>query len=171
MTHWVLVRPATPADADALVVLGRAVAAEKQRWLTYGRSRSDERRNVRSVRRDADAAVFVAETPAGIVGRLSIARDGNPVSRHVAEFGLMVAAAARRQGIGSALVTEAEKWARGAGITKLELHVFPHNEPALRLYEGFGFEREGYRKGHFLRAGDPVDAILMAIQVTPRLEA
>ena len=26
-------------------------------------------------------------------------------------------------------------------------------------------------KGHFLRAGDPVDAILMAIQVTPRLEA
>jgi len=162
MTEWLLVRPATPADADALVVLGRAVAAEKQRWLTYGRSRSDERRNVRSVRRDADAAVFVAETPAGIVGRLSIARDGNPVSRHVAEFGLMVAASARRRGIGTALVAQAVKWARGAGITKLELHVFPHNEPAIALYRKLGFHDEGVRARQYRIDGRYVDAILMA---------
>ena len=31
-------------------------------------------------------------------------------------------------------------------MTKLELHVFPHNEAAIALYESFGFEREGYRK-------------------------
>ena len=29
----------------------------------------------------------------------------------------------------------------------------------------FGFEREGYRKGHYLRAGEDVDAILMAYAV------
>ena len=162
MSDWLLVRLATPADADALVVLGRAVASEEERWLTYGRSRSDERRNVRSVRRDPDAAVFVAETPAGVVGRLSIARDGNPVSHHVAEFGLMVAATARRQGIGSALVTEAEKWARGAGITKLELHVFPHNEPAIALYRKLGFHEEGVRTRQYRIDGRYVDAILMA---------
>ena len=47
-------------------------------------------------------------------------------------------------------------------MTKLELHVFPWNEPALRLYESFGFEREGYRKPHYARDDELVDAILMA---------
>ena len=58
-------------------------------------------------------------------------------------------------------------WARGAGVSKLELHVFPWNEPALALYESFGFEREGYRKRHYARGGELVDAILMAYFVEP----
>jgi ribosomal protein S18 acetylase RimI-like enzyme len=33
------------------------------------------------------------------------------------------------------------------------------------LYERFGFEREGYRKAHYARAGDDVDAVLMALRV------
>ena len=53
------------------------------------------------------------------------------------------------------------------GIRKLELHVFPWNEPAIQLYERFGFEQEGYRKAHYRRSGDDgdVDAILMAYRV------
>ena len=50
-------------------------------------------------------------------------------------------------------------------VTKLELHVFPWNGPAIALYEAFGFEREGLRKRHYLRGGVPVDAILMALQL------
>jgi RimJ/RimL family protein N-acetyltransferase len=49
-----------------------------------------------------------------------------------------------------------------AGVRKLELHVFPHNEPAIQLYEKAGYVREGYRREHYLRAGRYVDAILMA---------
>ena len=47
-------------------------------------------------------------------------------------------------------------------MRKLELHVFPWNEPALGLYESFGFEREGYRKRHYERGDELVDAVLMA---------
>jgi ribosomal protein S18 acetylase RimI-like enzyme len=78
----------------------------------------------------------------------------------------MVAAAHRRRGIGSALLEEAARWARERGVTKLELHVFPHNEAALALYERFGFEREGYRKRHYRRRDGYVDAILMAYEVS-----
>ncbi len=163
MSDWLIVRPAATADADPLVKLGRSVAGEGELWLTYNRSPGDERRNLKRVRRDPSAAVFVAETPAGVVGRLSISRDGNPVSHHVAELGLMVAEGERRQGIGTALIEEAVKWARGSGVTKLELHVFPHNEPAIALYRKLGFKEEGHRHRHYRIAGHYVDAILMAL--------
>jgi putative acetyltransferase len=77
----------------------------------------------------------------------------------------MVAEAARRKGIGRMLLTEAVAWARASGVDKLELHVFPWNGPALQLYESFGFEREGYRRRHYRRDGEYVDAILMAYAV------
>jgi RimJ/RimL family protein N-acetyltransferase len=159
-------RAADPADAAALVALASAVAAEPEGWLLADarwRSVADERRYIRSLRRYPHAALLVAETDQGLVGRLSIARDPHPASAHVADLGLMVAASHRRQGIGAALLASAEEWARAAGISKLELHVFPHNAPALALYEKHGYEREGYRRNHYRRPdGGLVDAILMA---------
>jgi RimJ/RimL family protein N-acetyltransferase len=109
--------------------------------------------------------VFVAEVDGEIVGRLSVSRDEHPASRHVADLGLMVDARHRRRGIGTKLLDAAVEWARLSGVTKLELHVFPWNEPAIQLYESFGFEREGYRKRHYDRDGEFVDAVLMAYTV------
>lgn len=162
------IRQATPGDATALVRLAREVGAEPEGWListTEWRGAGDERRYLRSLRRSRDAAVFVADTSEGIVGRLSVGRDPHPASSHVADLGLMVAKGHRRRGIGRALLEQAVEWARGAKVSKLELHVFPHNEPAIQLYDAFGFRREGYRQGHYRRDGDVVDAILMAFDV------
>ena len=162
------VRPAQPGDAPALVALAERVGAEPEGWLiseSRWRSVAEERRYLRAVRRHPDTAVFVAETEEGIVGRLSVGRDPHPASRHVADLGLMVGAGHRRRGVGRALLEQAVEWARPAGVRKLELHVFPHNEPAIRLYEQFGFVREGLRRGHYRRGGGYVDAILMAYAV------
>lgn len=164
------VRRAEPGDADQLTRLAEAVSGEPEAWLISAdgewRSAGDERRYLKAVRRYAHAAVIVAERADGeLVGRLSVARDAHPASAHVADIGLMVAKDARRQGVGWALLEAAVEWARTAGVRKLELHVFPWNEPAILLYEKFGFEREGFRKGHYRRAGEDVDAILMAFRV------
>ena len=169
MTEFI-VRPADPSDAEKLVRLAEAVSAEPEGWLISAdgewRSVGDERRYLKAVRRYAHAAVFVAERADGaIVGRLSVARDAHPASAHVADIGLMVSKDARRQGVGWALLEAAVGWAGESGVRKLELHVFPWNEPAIKLYEKFGFEREGFRKGHYSRAGEMVDAILMAFQI------
>jgi RimJ/RimL family protein N-acetyltransferase len=159
------VRSAVSADASTLVALAEQVGREEGRWILATetwRSVSEERRYLRSVERHPDAAVFVAEVDGRIVARLSLSRDPHPASRHVADLGLMVAEPYRRRGIGKRLLEEAVAWARASGIVKLELHVFPWNEPAIALYESFGFVREGYRKRHYARGGEYVDAILMA---------
>lgn len=166
------IRLASPGDALALVRLARDVGAEPEGWListSEWRGAGEERRYLRSLRRSRDTAVFVAEAPEGIVGRLSVGRDPHPASAHVADLGLMVAKDHRRCGIGRALLERAVEWARGAGISKLELHVFPYNEPAIQLYETFGFRREGYRERHYRRDGELVDALLMAYEVMPTL--
>lgn len=163
------IRRAEANDAQGLVRLANEIGSEESGWLltTDGwRSVADERRYLRAVRRHPDAAVFVVEDGGVLVGRLSLARDTHPASRHVADLGLMIASSHRRRGLGRALLEQSVDWSHGAGVTKLELHVFPWNTPAIALYESFGFEREGLRKGHYLRSGEPVDAVLMALRLT-----
>ena len=169
-------RRAEPQDADQLVRLAAAVGREPGEWLLTTetwRTATDERRYLKAVRRHTDAAVFVAvdDELDTVVGRLSLARDPHPASTHVADLGLMVASDYRRQGIGRGLLTTAVGWADGAGIRKLELHVFPWNEPAIRLYESFGFEREGVRRAHYSRDGADVDALLMAYHLPSEQES
>jgi RimJ/RimL family protein N-acetyltransferase len=168
MADRIVVRRASPGDAGALVELAESVGSEPEGWLISDgtwRTAGEERRFLRALRRYSDAAVFVAEVPEGIVGRLSLGRDPHPASRHVADLGLMVDATHRRRGVGSALLREAIDWARQSDVRKLELHVFPHNEAALALYESFGFRREGLRRGHYRRGEEYVDAVLMALDV------
>jgi RimJ/RimL family protein N-acetyltransferase len=159
------IRRATPGDAPTLVALAEEVGREEGRWILGTgpwRSVGDERRYLRTVQRHPDAAVLVADDGGKVVARLSVSRDPHPASRHVADLGLMVAESHRRRGVGTALLAEAVAWARSAGVRKLELHVFPWNEPAIALYESFGFEREGYRRRHYVRGDEEVDAVLMA---------
>jgi len=163
----VRIRSAQPGDAAELVQLAGAVSSEPEGWLLSDRrwrSVADERRYIRALRRHPDAALLVAVADDDrLIGRLSISRDPHPASAHVADLGLMVAASHRRRGVGTALMRGAETWARRVSVTKLELHVFPHNDAAIALYEKLGYEREGLRRRHYRRPdGRLVDAILMA---------
>ena len=83
--------------------------------------------------------------------------------RHVMMLGISVSPHAQRQGVGSALMAAlldfADQWGQ---VLRVELTVYADNEQAIRLYERFGFEREGRMRAYALRAGRYVDTLAMA---------
>ncbi len=62
--------------------------------------------------------------------------------RHAHVFLLYVAPQHRRQGIGRALMQQAEAWAKSRGDRQIGLQVFHSNQMALRLYETLGYKSE-----------------------------
>lgn len=60
--------------------------------------------------------------------------------RHAHIFLLYVMPEHRRRGIGAALMQYAEDWAKGRGDRQIGLQVFTSNQPALSLYQKFGYQ-------------------------------
>jgi RimJ/RimL family protein N-acetyltransferase len=77
---------------------------------------------------------------------------------------MCVARAWRGRGVGTALLEAAIDWARRAGLHKLTLSVFPHNETAIALYRKFGFVEEGRRPKQIRRqSGELWDLVDMGL--------
>lgn len=73
-------------------------------------------------------------TPVGMAGGFRAEEPG------VAELvSMWIAPAGRGQGVGDALMTAIEDWARGTGATALKLSVVDGNDPAHNLYLRNGF--------------------------------
>jgi len=86
-----------------------------------------------------------------------------PRRRHVGEIGMAVRDDWQGKGVGTALmqatVDLADRW---LNLTRLELEVYTDNEPAIRLYNKFGFVMEGTLTHFAFRDGEYVDAHVMA---------
>ncbi len=108
--------------------------------------------------------VLVACVDGKIVGSLGLTSvSRSPRRRHAAGIGMAVHDEWHGRGIGTALVEAAielaEKW---LNVSRLELTVFTDNEPAVKLYEKFGFKKEGTHEKYAFRDGEYVDTISMA---------
>jgi ribosomal protein S18 acetylase RimI-like enzyme len=151
------VRQAQPEDARALAELFAAVAEERDRIATEPPVDVDKRTTQFAAAIDG---TIVAVAGGDCVGSLHI--FGNKFG--VGEFGMAVARPWRGRGVGSALVAAAIEKARGEGLHKLSLEVFPHNDAAIALYRKFGFVEEGRRVKHYRRAsGELWDSVVMGL--------
>ena len=78
-----------------------------------------------------------------------------------------VGEAHQRQGIAAALLQRLLDEAARLGARRMLLEVRVDNEPALRLYRRFGFERMGLRKRYYQPEG--IDAYTMSVELAPRV--
>jgi putative acetyltransferase len=107
---------------------------------------------------------LVATVGDRVVGMLGVHTFPNrPRRRHAGTIGMAVHDEWQSKGIGTALMQAgidlADNW---LNLRRLELEVYTDNEPAIHLYERFGFEREGTLREHAFRDGRYVDSYLMA---------
>jgi RimJ/RimL family protein N-acetyltransferase len=150
-----VVRPAQAGDARAMAELFAAVAQERDGIATEPPVNVEE--HAAAFARSAGGSV-VAVAGGRIVGMIHV-----EASRHgFGEFGMLVDPDWRGRGVGSALVQAAVDRARGQGLHKLCLEVFPHNTAAIALYRKCGFTEEGRRVKQYRRAsGELWDTIMM----------
>ena len=65
----------------------------------------------------------------------------------------------RRSGVASALIDHVLKEGSGRGARRATLEVRRSNEPALKLYEKFGFAVTGVRRGYYTKPDE--DALIL----------
>ncbi|MFJ3995643.1 GNAT family N-acetyltransferase [Streptomyces parvus] len=164
------VRPAVPADDDALAELDRStwstLHAVLPRPVPPYESFFDEGHG------PEDFLVVEAETPdgrAGIAGYIRLVPPTPLASNaHVRQIrGLAVATWARGAGVGRTLVRAACAEARRQGANRITLRVLGHNTPARALYASEGFAVEGVLPGEFFLNGAYVDDVCMGRSLGP----
>jgi L-phenylalanine/L-methionine N-acetyltransferase len=162
----IVIRPREASDGDALariaatptVILGTL-------QMPY---QSPELWRARAAESSPNLYSLVAEIDGRVIGEVSLLVNERARMRHTGGIGMMVDPEFQGRGVGRSLVDAvldlADNW---IGLHRIELQVYVDNEPAIRLYERAGFEKEGVLRDYALRAGRYVDAYTMA-RIRPR---
>lgn len=76
---------------------------------------------------------------------------------------ICVGEAARRRGVGAALLQAARDAAAADGAASLYLEAAADNVSALALYRSAGFAEVGRRRGYYRRGAEKIDALVMRL--------
>jgi len=166
MTMTITIRRATTDDAEALQRYLAALTSEHLPTLferTRAPTTDEERAYLADLERKPGSFALIALAPdCDVVGMLDVHRHERAQMAHGAAFGMSVAAAARNQGVGGRLLeVMLEELRREGVVRRIELEVFATN-PAVRLYERFGFAVEGRRQGAVVVGVQAIDLLLMS---------
>ncbi len=139
-----MIRPVRAADAPRLI--------ELLAQLGYPSEPGAVGRRLAGVLESATQQVLVAAGDVRLVGYVGVER--RPALLHQDErgeiTGLVVDAAARRSGLGRALVRAAEEWALRQGLPSIVVRSNVVRPESHAFYEGIGYRRtstsHGYRK-------------------------
>jgi aminoglycoside 6'-N-acetyltransferase len=150
----IVVRPATPDDADAMVALQHASAIhhgsiDPTRWRVPSLDEEATSRRYWHASKPPDAA-FVAVVGGQAIGMVELwlrRPEGPPGARIAtlkADLAISVAPEWRGRGAGTTLLSAAEDWARAQGAERMVLDLSSANAGALRLYERMGYEIDAF---------------------------
>jgi L-amino acid N-acyltransferase YncA len=154
-----LIRPATPADAEAVAALYNEGIAEREATFE---TRPREPAEI-AAWFEPHLPFLVAEDDGGrVVGfaRVSPYSD-RCVYEGVGEHGVYVAAGARGHGVGRRLLEELAREAEGRGMYKLTSRIFTTNGASLAVHRAAGFEEVGVQRRHGRLDGEWKDCVLV----------
>ncbi|MDN7240730.1 GNAT family N-acetyltransferase [Planococcus sp. N028] len=108
------------------------------------------------------SALFVACENGKISGYMIVQQDKPERISHRAYLVVGVHSESRGKGIGKALFSHVEEWARKVGFHRLDLTVIAENKAAVGLYQKMGFQIEGIKQDSLLINGQFIDEYYMA---------
>lgn len=164
-----IIRKAEPADAQQIIEYVQNLAAEPGVLIAispgeFNHTVQEEMEFIQNFNLADNSLFLVAEEAGEIVGILTCRGGHRLATRHSTMLGMSVAKGWRNQGIGSQLMAYAISWAKQSEIVKrIELAVFSSNEPAIHLYQKFGFVVEGRQQKAIFRDSQYHDDLIMAL--------
>lgn len=154
------IRPAGVADAEAIwEILEPTIRAGE----TYTLPQMMEKDPALAYWFSPEHSVFVAEDGDEVVGSYYIRANQRGGGAHVCNCGYMTAARAAGRGVATAMCAHSLEFAKAQGYRAMQFNfVVSSNEPAVHLWEKFGFATVGRLPKAFLhpRLGY-VDALVM----------
>lgn len=124
--------------------------ADERRWLEQQTSYSR-----------GEYQFAVEDFEGDLVGRCGVIRLD--WKNRLAELAIMIGTPYRGRGYGKeAMQLLCDFCQREMNLHKLKVTVFAFNEPAIRCYEGCGFEREGLLKEELWRDGQYQDVVILS---------
>ena len=139
------IRTATLDDLPAIVAIYNEAVADRFATADLEPATVQDRVGWLAAHDERTHPVYVAEEEGAIAGwcSLSAYRGGRAAVRRTAEISYYVARAARRRGIGLALVGHAVREAPALGLHVLFAIILERNAASIRLMERCGFARWG----------------------------
>lgn len=153
-------RPLEPSDADDIHAITTSLAVLPTTVTVPFTSRATVAQDLAT--QDPNRHVLGAVVAGRVVGFAGLSVGKRARTRHVGHFYLEVHERFWGRGVGSALMTAildlADRW---LGLVRVELQVNADNDRAVRLYERFGFVREGRLRANILSNGLYLDSLVM----------
>ncbi|MCL1632074.1 N-acetyltransferase family protein [Sporolactobacillus sp. CPB3-1] len=170
MDHSIHVREADPADLETIIAIynatipGRMVTAD-----TEPVSIQDRLPWFHAHQADPSRPLWVAEYNGEVCGWLSISSFyGRPAYQTTVEVSIYLDARYQRKGIGSFLIQYALSRCPDLGIKTIMAFIFGQNQPSLRLFKHFGFQRWGICPKVAELDGVACDLVIMGKHITGR---
>lgn len=100
-----------------------------------------------------------------VIGWCDVIRRKREHFAHTATLGMGIIKPHRGKGIGSRMMEEVIKQSRAAGLEKISLEVYSHNNGAVALYRKFGFIEEGLKIREVKINNEYYDEYVMGLQL------
>ena len=163
----VTLRPSSPADAEGVWRCLDAVARERRHLALIEAPTLEQVHAFLRTTSEQGVIHFVALAGSQVIGWCDVSRKPIEGFRHSGVLGMGLLPPYRGRGLGGALLRAVLGEARAQGLRRIELEVYDSNRPAVRLYERFGFTREGIKRSARILDGQTEDILCMALLLPP----